>query len=80
MDGQPTNDAIAEWNERGVLVLPKFCTDAEIDAVLADYRALWKNGHARVTVDDMDLGSLNARMRHRAGKVARRVRGLFARN
>ena len=55
MDGQPTNDAVAEWNERGVLVLPKFFADAAIDAVLADYRALWKEGHARVTVDDMDL-------------------------
>jgi hypothetical protein len=55
MDGQQTNDAIAEWNARGVLVLPKFYAGAEIDAVLADYRALWNEGRARVTVDDMDL-------------------------
>lgn len=55
MDGQQTNDAIAEWNARGVLVLPKFYAGAEIDAVLADYRALWDEGRARVTVDDMDL-------------------------
>src|SRR5690348_18493444 len=55
MDGQSTNDAIAEWNARGVLVLPKFFADAEIDAVLADYRKLWNEGRARVTVDDMDL-------------------------
>jgi len=50
-----TSDAIAEWNARGVLILPRFYCDAEIDAVLADYRALWKDGHACVTVDDMDL-------------------------
>jgi hypothetical protein len=36
MDGQQTNDAIAEWNARGVLVLPKFYAGAEIDAVLPD--------------------------------------------
>ncbi len=48
--------AIAEWNERGVLVLPGFYADAEIDEVLADYRALWDAGRARVTVDDMDTG------------------------
>jgi hypothetical protein len=53
---QPTPDTIAEWDARGVLVLPKFYADAEIDAVLADYRALWNDGRASVTVDDMDLG------------------------
>jgi hypothetical protein len=52
---QPTPDPIAEWNARGVLALPKFFADAEIDKVLADYRALWNDGRARVTVDDMDL-------------------------
>lgn len=46
---------MAAWNERGVLVLSKFYADAEIDAVLADYRALWHDGRARVTVDDMDI-------------------------
>lgn len=56
MDEQQTSEAIAEWNARGVIVLPKFYADAEIDAVLADYRALWHDGRARVTVDDMDLG------------------------
>lgn len=55
MDGQQVRDAIAEWNARGVLTLPKFYGDAEIDAVLADYRALWNEGRARVTGDDMDL-------------------------
>ncbi|HJR12766.1 MAG TPA: phytanoyl-CoA dioxygenase family protein [Rhodanobacteraceae bacterium] len=55
MDGRQSSDAIAEWNTRGVLVLPKFYTDTEIDAVLADYRALWNEGRARVTVDDMDI-------------------------
>ena len=54
VDGQQTGDAIAEWNARGVLVLPRFYTDAEVDAVLSDYRALWDAGRARVTVDDMD--------------------------
>jgi hypothetical protein len=56
MDEQRLRDAIAEWNARGVLTLPRFYSDAEIDAVLADYRALWGEGRARVTVDDMDLG------------------------
>jgi len=73
MDGQQTSDAIAEWNARGVLVLPKFYTDAEIDAVLAGYRSLWSEGRARVTVDDMDLArrmrlrdvSADARASHR---------------
>jgi len=73
MDGQQTSDAIAEWNARGVLVLPKFYTDAEIDAVLAGYRSLWSEGRARVTVDDMDLArrmrlrdvSADARESHR---------------
>ncbi len=56
MDESQTNDAIAEWNARGVLVLPRFHDDAAIVAVLADYRALWKDGRARVTVDDLVLG------------------------
>lgn len=55
VDGQQARDAIAEWNARGVLTLPRFCSDADIDAVLADHRALWESGRARVTVDDMDL-------------------------
>lgn len=54
MDEQRLHDAIAEWGARGVLTLPRFYTDVEIDAVLADYRALWNEGRARVTVDDMD--------------------------
>ncbi|HEY9112549.1 MAG TPA: phytanoyl-CoA dioxygenase family protein [Rhodanobacteraceae bacterium] len=73
MDGQQSRDALAEWNARGVLVLPKFYVDAEIDAVLADYRALWRHGRGRVTVDDMDIGrrmrlrdvSAQARASHR---------------
>jgi len=55
MEGQQARDAIAEWNARGVLTLPRFYADAEIDAVVADYRALWNEGRARVTVDDMDI-------------------------
>ncbi|TAN04780.1 MAG: hypothetical protein EPN36_06945 [Rhodanobacteraceae bacterium] len=55
MDGQQLHDAMAEWDARGVLALPSFCNDAEVDAVLADYRAIWRDGHARVTVDDMDV-------------------------
>jgi|SRR6185312_2018313 len=54
MDDQ-RSDFIAEWHARGVLVLPRFYADAEIDSVLADYRALWNDGRTRVTVDDMDL-------------------------
>src|SRR5690348_2462616 len=73
MDGQQPSDAIAEWDARGVLVLPHFYADTEIDAVLADYRALWYHGRARVTVHDMDraprmrLGevSADARASHR---------------
>ncbi|HJP99918.1 MAG TPA: phytanoyl-CoA dioxygenase family protein [Rhodanobacteraceae bacterium] len=73
MDGPQTGDAIGEWNTRGVLVLPGFYADAEIDVVLADYRALWNEGLARVTVDDMDLDrrmrlrdvSADARRSHR---------------
>lgn len=37
-------------------MLRRFHADAEIDAVRADYRALWDEGRARVTVDDMDAG------------------------
>ena len=55
MEGQQARDAIAEWNARSVLTLPRFYADAEIDAVVADYRALWNEGRARVTVDDMDI-------------------------
>ena len=55
MDGHQTSEAIAEWDARGVLVLPHFYDDAEIDAVLADYHELWSEGRARVTVDDMDV-------------------------
>lgn len=73
IDGQQTGDAIAEWKARGVLVLPRFYTDAEVDAVLADYRALWHAGRAHVAVDDMDVGrrmrlcdvSTGARTSHR---------------
>lgn len=56
MHGQPTPGMVAEWNARGVLVLPRFYGDAEIDAALADYVSLWEAGSARVTVDDMDTG------------------------
>lgn len=55
MDGPQTSEATAEWDARGVLRLPRFYADAEIDAVLADYRAIWNDGRARITVDDMDL-------------------------
>lgn len=73
MDEQQTRNAIAEWNARGVLILPRFHADAEIEAVRADYRALWHEGRARVTVDDMDTGrrmrmrdvSTDARKSHR---------------
>jgi ectoine hydroxylase-related dioxygenase (phytanoyl-CoA dioxygenase family) len=54
MDQQPSDDVIAQWQDRGVVVLPGFYADDEIDAALADYRALWEQGRARVTVDDMD--------------------------
>lgn len=73
MEGQQTGDAIAEWNARGALILPRFYADAEIEPVLADYRGLWEEGRARVTVDDMDLDrrmrlrdvSTDARQSHR---------------
>ena len=54
-DEQQMQSAIAVWNARGVLVLPRFYDDAGIDSVLADYRALWDAGRSRVTVDDMDV-------------------------
>jgi ectoine hydroxylase-related dioxygenase (phytanoyl-CoA dioxygenase family) len=54
MDQQPPAELIAQWQARGMIVLPRFYADAEIDAVLADYRRLWDQGRARVTVDDMD--------------------------
>jgi hypothetical protein len=73
VDGRQLSDAIAKWNARGVLVLPRFYADAEIDAVLADYRAVWQARHARITVDDMDIDrrmrlrdvSADARKTHR---------------
>ncbi|MGH8191040.1 MAG: phytanoyl-CoA dioxygenase family protein [Rhodanobacteraceae bacterium] len=62
-----------EWNARGVLVLPGFYADSEIDAVRNDFGALWHEGRARVTVDDMDVDrrvrlrdvSADARKSHR---------------
>lgn len=54
MDQQQSDDLIAQWQARGAVILPGFYSDAEIDATLADYRALWERGQARVTVDDMD--------------------------
>jgi Phytanoyl-CoA dioxygenase (PhyH) len=63
MDGQQIRDAVAEWQARGVLVLPRFYADAEIDAALADYRELWRAGRARITVDDMDMGDRRMRLR-----------------
>ena len=74
MDGPQTGEAIAEWNARGVLVLPRFHADAEIDSVLADYRALWNEGRARVTVDDMDF---DRRMRLRDVPVDARASHRF---
>lgn len=73
MDEQETQNAINEWNARGALVLPAFYDDAEIDAVLADYQAVWRDGRAGITVDNMDTGqrmrlrdvSTNARKSHR---------------
>lgn len=73
MDGRPIHDLTAEWQARGVITLPHFYSDAEIDAVCADYRALWTGGRARVTVDDMDAArrmrlrdvSAGARATHR---------------
>lgn len=62
MDEQQIRGAHAEWDARGVLVLPRFFGDADIDPVLADYRALWQAARAHVTVDDMDVGQ---RMRFR---------------
>lgn len=54
MDQQSSDALIAQWQDRGVVILPGFYADAEIDAALADYRTLWQQGRARVTVDDMD--------------------------
>ncbi|MGH8212508.1 MAG: phytanoyl-CoA dioxygenase family protein, partial [Rhodanobacteraceae bacterium] len=55
MDEHPTPGIVEAWKSRGVLVLPRFYAGAEIETVLADYRALWQDGRARVTVDDMDI-------------------------
>lgn len=72
--GEPlASSVMAEWDARGVLALPRFYADPEIDAVCSDYRALWQDGHTRVTVDDMDTGrrmrlrdvSAEARRSHR---------------
>lgn len=54
MDQQVRDEVTATWRDNGVVILPGFYADAEIDAVLADYRALWEEGKARITVDDMD--------------------------
>jgi phytanoyl-CoA hydroxylase len=43
-----------QWHERGLLILPGFFADADIDAALADYRTAWTVRAPRVTVDDMD--------------------------
>jgi hypothetical protein len=34
MDQQPPAELIAQWQARGMIVLPRFYADAEIDAVL----------------------------------------------
>lgn len=62
--GEPqTSNIAAQWNSRGVVVLPRFYDDTEIEAVRGDYRALWSERRTRVTVDDMDL---DRRMRLRS--------------
>lgn len=55
MDERQATGMLAEWTARGVVVLPAFYGEAEIDAVRADYRSLWDDHRARVTVDDMDV-------------------------
>jgi len=69
MDEQAIRNAITEWDARGVLVFPAFYSDSEIDAVLADYQAAWREGRAGITVDDMDTGR---RMRLRDVSTAAR--------
>lgn len=56
MDQQLLDEMTATWRERGVVTLPGFYANDEIDATLADYRALWEEGRARITVDDMNTG------------------------
>lgn len=70
MDRQRASSAIPEWDARGVLVLPRFYADAEIDAVRADFQALWETGRARITVDDLDI---DRRMRMR--EISAEARG-----
>jgi len=73
MDVQQILSKEKEWDERGVLVLPRFYADTEIDTVLADYRGLWNEGRACIPVDDMDIDrrmrlrdvSADARASHR---------------
>lgn len=54
MDQQLSDKMEAAWRDNGVVILRGFYADAEIDAALSDYRSLWEEGRAHVTVDDMD--------------------------
>lgn len=73
MDQAQPNIELQQWNERGLLILPGFFSDQEIDAALDDYRAAWDARAARITVDDMDTDtrmllrdvSMSARKQHR---------------
>lgn len=49
MDGRITK----KWQEDGYVVLPKFYSDAEIDAAEASLTAAWRDPASRVVVDDL---------------------------
>ncbi|RYF79031.1 MAG: hypothetical protein EOO29_18405, partial [Comamonadaceae bacterium] len=47
-------DMRKQWDEDGYLVLPKFYSDAQIDAAHAVLDKVWTDPASRVTVDDLD--------------------------
>lgn len=54
MDKQMLSELTAAWQKDGVVILREFYGSHEIDAALSAYRAVWNEGTARITVDDMD--------------------------
>lgn len=77
MDENILDGMTSAWQENGVVILPHFYGEGEIDAAVADYGALWDAGQARITVDDMTTGQ---RMRLRDVSQAARAQHRFKLN
>ncbi|MGH8148123.1 MAG: hypothetical protein ACREPY_17555 [Rhodanobacteraceae bacterium] len=92
MGEPPTSNVAAQWTARGVVVLPRFYANEEVDAVRADHyfpesdcralesRLVPESGGFWIRRSHQPIpGSLNSRVRSRPGRAARRLRGLLTR-